>query len=62
MFGVDSLSTHSRIRYRSCVRQTNVMYYSSLRVDRWVHQQQHEYKRMEINFDTEQSRIRNNKN
>lgn len=62
MFGVDSLSTHSRIRYRFCVRQTNVMYSSSLRVDRWVHQQQHEYRRVEINFDTEQSRIRNGKN
>lgn len=31
MFGVDSLSTQSRIRYRSRVRQRGVMYSSRLR-------------------------------
>lgn len=31
MFDVDSLSTQSRIRYRSCVRQRGVMYFSRLR-------------------------------
>lgn len=34
MFGVDFLSTHGRILYRSCVRQRGVMYSSRLRVDR----------------------------